>query len=69
MEGDTVTLQDAFTFDHAAGTDQDGRLLGRAMPTGVRPRFLDRFVEQGVSLPTRALGGVPHLVPVGGRQR
>ncbi|MBB3676186.1 CpaF family protein [Modestobacter versicolor] len=67
MEGDTVTLQDAFLFDHAAGTDREGRLLGRAVPTGVRPRFLERMVEQGVPVPTRALGGVPHLVPVGGR--
>ena len=67
MEGDTVTLQDAFLFDHAAGADRDGRLLGRAVPTGVRPRFLDRFVERGVAVPTRALGGVSHLVPVGGR--
>jgi pilus assembly protein CpaF len=68
MEGDTVTLQDAFLFDHAAGVDSDGRLLGRAVPTGVRPRFLDRFVERGVPVPVRALGGVSHLVPVGGRR-
>jgi pilus assembly protein CpaF len=67
MEGDTVTLQDAFLFDHSAGVDRDGRLLGRALPTGVRPHFLERFAEQGVAVPTRALGGVPHLVPVGGR--
>jgi pilus assembly protein CpaF len=68
MEGDTVTLQDAFVFDHAAGADPSGRLLGRAVPTGVRPRFLERFAEQGVPVPTRALGGVPHLVPVGARR-
>jgi pilus assembly protein CpaF len=68
MEGDTVTLQDAFVFDHAAGADPSGRLLGRAVPTGVRPRFVERFAEQGVAVPTRALGGVPHLVPVGARR-
>jgi pilus assembly protein CpaF len=66
MEGDTVTLQDAFLFDHSAGVDRDGRLLGRAVPTGVRPRFLDRFAEYGVSVPARALGA-PRLVPVAGR--
>jgi pilus assembly protein CpaF len=66
MEGDTVTLQDAFVFDHSAGTDRNGRLLGRAVPTGVRPRFLDRFAEYGVSVPARVLG-VPRLVPVPGR--
>jgi len=64
MEGDTVTLQDAFLFDHTPGTDRDGRLLGAAVPTGVRPRFLDRFAEQGVAVPIRALG-LPQLAPVG----
>ena len=29
MEGDTVTLQDAFLFDYSAGVDADGRFLGR----------------------------------------
>ncbi len=51
MEGDIVTLQDAFTFDYAAGVDANGRFLGHAIPTGVRPLFTDRFAEQGVQLP------------------
>ena len=29
MEGDIVTLQDAFTFDYSAGLDANGRFLGR----------------------------------------
>jgi pilus assembly protein CpaF len=28
MEGDIVTLQDAFTFDYSAGVDAQGRVLG-----------------------------------------
>ncbi|MCZ2804470.1 CpaF family protein [Modestobacter sp. VKM Ac-2983] len=68
LEGDTVTLQDAFHFDHSAGSDHDGRLLGRAVPTGIRPRFLERFAERGVTVAPRVLG-VPHLVPVGGGGR
>ncbi|WP_131104179.1 CpaF family protein [Ornithinimicrobium sufpigmenti] len=51
MEGDIVTLQDAFVFDYAAGVDANGRFLGQAIPTGVRPAFTDRFAEQGVELP------------------
>jgi pilus assembly protein CpaF len=66
MEGDTVTLQDAFVFDSSAGTDRNGRLLGRAVPTGVRPRFLDRFAEYGISVPART-PAAPRLVPVPGR--
>ncbi|MFC5675770.1 CpaF family protein [Aeromicrobium endophyticum] len=39
MEGDVVTLQDAFVLDRARG---------EVRPTGLRPRFLDRFDEAGV---------------------
>ena len=50
MEGDIVTLQDAFVFDHAAGISSDGAFLGSAVATGVRPRFVDRFSELGIPL-------------------
>ena len=52
MEGETVTLQDAFVFDYSAGVDSSGRFLGKAMPTGLRPRFTDRFDELGIRLST-----------------
>ena len=48
MEGQTVTLQDAFVFDYAAGVDAGGRFLGKPIPTGVRPRFTDKFIELGI---------------------
>ncbi len=50
MEGDIVTLQDAFVFDYSAGVDAEGRHVGHAMATGVRPRFADRFAELGIPL-------------------
>ncbi|MET1086198.1 MAG: CpaF family protein [Arthrobacter sp.] len=50
MEGDIVTLQDAFTFDYSAGLDAQGRFLGRPTPTGVRPRFAEHFAELGITL-------------------
>ncbi|TFC03623.1 CpaF family protein [Cryobacterium mannosilyticum] len=50
MEGDIVTLQDAFVFDFSAGVDGDGRVLGHAAATGVRPRFADKFREMGIPL-------------------
>ncbi len=49
MEGDVVTLQDAFVFDFAAGVDASGKFLGVQRPTGVRPRFSDRFEEYGIT--------------------
>ncbi len=51
MESDIVTLQDAFVFDYAAGVDDNGRHLGHAIATGVRPRFSERFAELGIALP------------------
>ncbi|WP_284979015.1 CpaF family protein [Arthrobacter sp. fls2-241-R2A-200] len=59
MEGDVVTLQDAFLFDYSAGLDAQGRFLGRALPTGIRPRFLDRFAELGISVSPAVFGVGP----------
>lgn len=56
MEGDVVTLQDAFVFDYSAGTDVSGKFLGKTIPTGVRPRFTDRFVELGIPLSPGVFG-------------
>ncbi|MGC0249152.1 ATPase, T2SS/T4P/T4SS family [Pseudactinotalea sp. Z1748] len=53
MEGQTVTLQDVFTFDYSAGVDANGRFLGKPVPTGIRPRFTDKFAEQGITLSPR----------------
>jgi pilus assembly protein CpaF len=53
MEGQTVTLQDAFVFDYSAGLDASGRFLGRPIPTGVRPRFTDKFAELGITVSPR----------------
>jgi len=48
MEGQIVTLQDAFVFDYAAGVDMHGRFLGQPIATGIRPRFTERFDELGI---------------------
>nr|WP_231988278.1 CpaF family protein [Nakamurella panacisegetis] len=58
MEGEVVTLQDAFVFDYSAGMDSSGRFIGRAIPTGVRPRFTDRFRDLGITL-SPSVFGVP----------
>jgi pilus assembly protein CpaF len=56
MEGQTVTLQDAVWFDYSAGVDGRGRFLGKPIPTGVRPRFTDKFIELGITLSPRVFG-------------
>jgi pilus assembly protein CpaF len=60
MEGDIVTLQDAFTFDYSAGMDASGRFLGRPTATGVRPRFAEHFAELGIPL-SPAVFGTSHV--------
>ena len=50
MEGEVITLQDLFLFDHKAGYDPNGRALGQLKSTGLRPKFLDRFAEQNVEV-------------------
>ncbi|TQS92224.1 CpaF family protein [Arthrobacter sp. TS-15] len=65
MEGDVVTLQDAFTFDYSAGMDANGRFLGKPVPTGVRPRFVDHFADLGIYLSPAVFGSVH----TGGGQR
>jgi pilus assembly protein CpaF len=51
MEGDIITLQDVFLFDYSAGIDEEGRFLGNLKSTGLRPRFVDKIAERGVSVP------------------
>lgn len=50
MEQDVVVLQDAFVFDFAAGIDDTGRFRGIQRPTGVRPRFAEKFAELGIDV-------------------
>ncbi|HTE05355.1 MAG TPA: ATPase, T2SS/T4P/T4SS family, partial [Planctomycetota bacterium] len=50
MEGDVILLQELFTF-RQSGLDAGGNALGSFDPCGVRPRFLDRMLKEGVQLP------------------
>ncbi len=51
MEGQIVTMQDLFRFRHE-GVDANDRVLGRILPTGIQPRFLERLAQMGVSFPS-----------------
>jgi len=48
MEGDVITLQDIFVFDHSAGYDENGIARGQLRSTGLRPKFLDKLAAGGV---------------------
>jgi pilus assembly protein CpaF len=50
MEGDVITLQDIFLFDHQIGFDEQGHSLGTLKSTGLRPKFLDKLTAAGVRM-------------------
>lgn len=50
MEGDIITLQDLFIFEQE-GVSDEGKIIGKAKATGIRPRCYDKIVEHGVRLP------------------
>ncbi|WP_114422718.1 CpaF family protein [Nocardioides houyundeii] len=50
MEGDVITLQDVFLYDHSAGFDADGKALGGLRSTGLRPKFLEKMAYNNVQV-------------------
>ena len=48
MEGDVITLQDVFIYDHSMGFDENGKSLGRLRATGLRPKFLEKLAHNNV---------------------
>ncbi|MDP4085043.1 MAG: CpaF family protein [Bacillota bacterium] len=50
LEGDIIVLQDVFTF-RQDGVDSEGKMIGKLVPTGVRPKFYDRLETSGIQIP------------------
>src|SRR5687767_7507664 len=50
MEGETITMQEIFMYERT-GVDQQGQVIGRFRPTGIRPRFAERLKACGLQLP------------------
>lgn len=49
MEGDIITLQDIFVYEQK-GKDENGRVIGRFRPTGIRPKFMDKLMNSGIQV-------------------
>ncbi len=47
MEGEAILLQDIFTFQ-STGLGPDGKLTGSLKPTGLVPKFIEKFKARGV---------------------
>lgn len=60
MEGDVVTMTDIFAFDQTGV--ENGKVMGRLRPTGLRPKFMDKLEAAGINLP-------PSIFGIGERRR
>ena len=54
MEGDVIVMQDIFVFQQTGY--ENGRVVGRLRPTGIRPKFMDRIETAGIFLPPDMFG-------------
>jgi pilus assembly protein CpaF len=54
MEGDVIVMQDVFAFEQTGVTE--GRIEGRLKPTGIRPKFTEKFEVMGIHLPPALFG-------------
>ncbi len=68
MEGTTITTQDIFRFEQT-GFDNNGKILGHFVPTGLQPSFLEKFEISGIKLPEGFFtpGGGNDIAFTGGR--
>lgn len=54
MEGDVITTTDIFVFEQTG--IENGKIVGRLRPTGLRPKFMDKIEAAGIHLPPTIFG-------------
>ncbi len=60
MEGDVITTSEIFRFEQT--NIENGKVIGRLRPTGLRPKFMWKIQESGIMLP-------PSIFGIGSRRR
>jgi len=60
MEGDVITMTDIFVFEQTGM--ENGKIIGRLRPTGLRPKFMEKIESAGINLP-------PSIFGIGERRR
>ena len=60
MEGEIITMTDIFVFEQTG--IENGQIMGRLRPTGLRPKFMDKIEAAGINLP-------PSIFGIGERRR
>src|SRR5213595_421168 len=54
MEGDVIVMQDVFVFEQTGVVE--GKIQGKLKPTGIRPKFVEKFEVMGIHLPPGLFG-------------
>jgi pilus assembly protein CpaF len=54
MEGDVITMSEIFRFEQTS--IEDGKVIGRLRPTGLRPKFMHKIQSAGIMLPPSIFG-------------
>ncbi len=54
MEGDVIVLSDIFIFEQTGV--EDGKVIGRLKPTGLRPKFMEEIEKYNIKLPPDIFG-------------
>ncbi|MDQ2854358.1 MAG: CpaF family protein [Chloroflexota bacterium] len=54
MEGDVIVMQDIFVFEQTGVVE--GKIEGLLRPTGIRPKFVEKFEAAGIHLPPNVFG-------------
>ncbi len=54
MEGDVITMSDIYQFEQVGF--ENGKVIGRLRPTGLRPRFYEKIETAGIHLPPSIWG-------------
>jgi pilus assembly protein CpaF len=54
MEGDVITMTDLFIFEQTGL--ENGKVIGRLRPTGLRPKFMNKLEASGIHLPASIFG-------------
>jgi len=54
MEGEVITMTDVFVYEQSGY--EEGKVVGRLRPTGLRPKFIDKIETAGIHLPATIFG-------------
>jgi pilus assembly protein CpaF len=54
MEGDVITMSEIYRFEQTGF--ENGKVIGRLRPSGLRPKFMYKIQEAGIMLPPSIFG-------------